>query len=176
MKYFALGFAALFAYRLISNISALARICYYDKKYTLYLSSSAINFKEYNSAVVQLFKKASLPDLQIPYVQPIGFGQLIQGNTSFFGNLDNRREDVVGGMLKYLAEAKGTFKHRIIENFSPLFWIDCVLFLPRTVLEYMGVDGNGVITKVFQLLYWVAAPLLLVFRDKLSQYILSLIG
>ena len=79
-------------------------------------------------------------------------------------------------MLKYLAEAKGTFKHRIIENFSPLFWIDCVLFLPRTVLEYMGVDGNGVITKVFQLLYWAAAPLLLVFRDKLSQYILSLIG
>lgn len=176
MKYLLICFACIFVYRLVANVSALIRISYYDKEYTMYLSHPERNFKENTTAVVQLFKKAGMTDLQIPFVQPMGYGQVLQGHTSFFSNIDNRREDVVSNMIGCLDEAKGTFKHRIFENFSPLFWIDKALFLPRTILEYLGVESNSLIVKLFQLLYWLITPLLLIFRDNIYQYIMSFIG
>lgn len=176
MKYLVICFACLFAYRLISNVSALIRINYYDKEYTMYLSHPERNFGEYTTALVQLFKSAGMKDRQIPFVQPMGYGQLLQGHTSLFSNIDNRREDVVANMLKCFAEARGTFKHRIWETFSPLFWINCLLFLPRTILSYLGVKADSLIVKLFQLLYWFATPFLVAFREQIYQYILSLFG
>ena len=176
MKTLIICFGCIFAFRLITNISALVRINYYDKKYTLYLSHSEIDFGQYTAALVQLFKQAGMKDRQIPFVQPMGYGQILQGHTSLFSNMNNLREDVVSNMLKCFAEAKGTFKHRIFENFSPIFWINQILFLPRTVLEYLGVSGESIFTKIFQLLYWIITPLLVIFRDNLCQYVLTLIG
>lgn len=175
MKYWGICFICLFVYRLVTNVSALIRINYYDRKYTMYLNNPEKNYKENTAAVVQLFKKSGIPDLQIPFVRPMGYGQIYQGHTSFFDNIDNRRDDVVANMLKCFFEAKGTFKHRIFENFSPLFWIEQALYLPRTILEYLGVNGSNLIVKIFQLLYWIATPLLIVFRDRIYQLVISLI-
>lgn len=176
MKYLVICFACIFVYRLATNISAFIRISYYDKEYTMYLSHPERDFTKNTTAVVHLFKKSGMTDLRIPYVQPMGYGQILQGHTSFFSNIDNRREDVVANMIKCFSEAKGTFKYRILENFSPLFWIERVLFLPRTILEYLGVDGNSLIVKLFQLLYWIITPFLIFFRGNIYQHIISLIG
>ena len=176
MKYILLLFVCVFAYRLAVNISALIRLNYYDKAYTMYLSHPEKNFGEYTAAITALFKMAGLKDRQIPFVKPMGYGQLLQGHTLLFSNMANRREDVVSNMIQCFSEAKGTFKHRIAESFSPLFWINCLLFLPRTVLEYLGVSGESLVVKLFQLFYWIVTPFLLVFRENIYQYILSLIG
>ena len=176
MKYLIIGFVCIFAYRLITNISAFIRVKYYDNEYTMYLSHPERPFAENTSAVVQLFKAAGMKDRQIPFVQPVGYGQILQGHTSLFSNIENRREDVVANMMQCFSEARGTFKHRIIETFSPLFWINQILFLPRTILEFLGIKPESIIVKLFQLVYWLTTPLLVVFRDNICQYILSLIN
>lgn len=175
MKYMVICFIIVFVYRLLTNVSALIRLNYYDRKYTTYLSHPENNFAVYTDPIVRLFKAAGITDRSIPFVQPMGYGQGLAGHATLFMNIANRSNDAMANMLECFAEAKGTFRHRIIENFSPLFWINCVLFLPKTVLEYLGVKGESLITKVFQLLYWMAAPILVFFRDQIYEHVLSLI-
>lgn len=176
MKNIAIVFSCIFIYRLVSNASALIRINHYSEKYEAYLRQSDKGFDEYTTAVVQLFKLAGMTDRQVPFVQPMGYGQLLQGHTSLFSNMSNRREDVVANMLMCFSEAKGTFKHRIFENLSPIFWINQLLFLPQAILAYLGVKPESVIVKLLQLLYWIVTPFFLAFRDVIYQYITSLLG
>ena len=176
MKYFWICFGSLVAYRILTNVSALARLNYHSNEYDKFLKNPDIGFKENTAALVDLFKKANVSDHMIPYVQPMGYCQLLQGQASLFCNMDNLREEVVANMLDCFAEARGTFKHRILESFSPLFWVDQVLFLPRAALSYLGVSGDSVIVKLIQLAYWLITPILLIFRDNLYHYVLSLLG
>lgn len=174
MKYVLIGFGLVFAYRLAVNVSSLFWLNHYYKEYTLYLSDPKRNFEENTSAIKKLFDAAGLTDRMIPVAQPVGYGQIMTGHTMVFSNMANRREDVVGNMLSCFATARGTFKNRIIENFSPIFWVNCVLFLPRTVLKYLGVSGDSIFSKLLQLTYWAVTPFLILLRDEIYQAILLL--
>ena len=176
MKYILIAWVCAFLYRLTVNASALIWLNHYEKRYTQYLQDVTLGFTENTAAVTKLFKSADLTDRIIPVVQPVGFGQVLQGQTSLFNNMANRREDVVSNMIACFSTARGTFKNRITENFSPIFWINCILFLPRTVLEYLGISGESLIAKLLQLVYWVAAPLFALLRDEIHQFILTLIN
>lgn len=176
MRVLLLCFLCVWGYRLATNVSGLLRLNHYDREYSLYLSNPEKNFAENTGPLVQLFKAAGVADRQIPYVEPMGYGQLLQGHTLLFSNIGNLRDSVVANMIACFAEAKGVYKHRILENFSPLFWIRSILFLPRTLLAYLGVKGDSLITKLFQLLYWLVMPFLVAFRENLYQYIVSLIS
>lgn len=176
IKYILIGFACIAAYRLISNVCALVKANYYSKEYTLFLSNPEKDFIEHCEAVTQLFNAAGIKDSLIPFLQLTGYGNGFQGHTSLLKNMSNRREDVVGLMIRNFNLAKGTFKHRIFETFSPFFWINQILFLPRTIMDYIGIKADSVIVKVFQLLYWFITPLLIAFRDNIYQYIISFLG
>lgn len=175
MKCFLIAFGCAFLYRLTVNVNALLWLNHYKEKYTQYLANAERGFAENTSAVTKLFKDAGLADRMIPFVQPMGYSQILQGQTSLFSNMENRREDVIGNMLSCFASARGTYKDRIIENFSPIFWINCVLFLPRTVLTYLGVSADNFFAKLCQLIYWLTAPFLVLFRDNLYELIRSLL-
>lgn len=176
MKYLVIAFLCLWIYRLVKNISSLIRINHYYDKYTLYLSKQDSLFSENTHAVVQLLKAAGIVDRLIPFTQPSGYGFVAQGNASLFQNIGNLREDVVVATAQCFKQATGTFKHRILENFSPIFWVDCVIYLPRKIIEYLGLKGDTVPVKVLQLLYWLATPLLLIFRENIYQCVISLVG
>ena len=175
MKYFLIAFGCAFLYRLTVNVSALLWLKYYEMKYSQYLSGVGSQYAENEAAVAKLFIGAGLSDRTVPFVQPMGYGQILQGQTSLFNNMSNLREDVVANMKLCFSSARGSYKSRIIENFSPIFWINCVLFLPRTVLTYLGVSTDNFFSKLFQLIYWLSAPLLILFRDNLYELIRSLL-
>ena len=79
-------------------------------------------------------------------------------------------------MTRSLSAAKGIFKSRIFEAFSPLYWINCILFLPRNILTYLGLDADGIMSKILQLLYWITTPLIVAFRDSIYEYIATFLG
>lgn len=161
-------------YRLASNVSALIRINHYRDKYLAYRKNPGSGFREYTSAVVRLFHQAGVPDILMPFVQPLGYGQAIQANTTLFANVDSRDETAISNMLRCFQEARGVFKLRIRQCFSPLFWIECLIFLPRNALGYLGLSDDSVVTKLSQVVYWFLVPLLAILRDDLHQHILSL--
>ena len=176
MREFLIIFLFMFFYRLAINIAYLIRTNHYAAKYSIYIVKQDTYFAKHTYAILQLFKAADVTDYQIPFTSPSDFGYLTQGNTSLFHNIENLREEVVSAMIHCFAQAAGTFRHRIIENFSPIFWINCLIFLPRKIFEYLGLKGDSVSIKALQLLYWLTAPFLLFFRDNIYQYIFSLFG
>lgn len=176
MEYLFFGFAFAFAYKIVVNVSALFRLNFYRRKYDDFLSNRITDFNEYAPAIRKLFKDAGIKDAWIPFVQPAGYGMLSKGNASFFSNLATTNGQCVELMIRGLSEAKGSFKGRLLEAFSPLYWANCVIYLPRKILEYLGLDTSGITCRILQIIYWLCTPLLVLFRDNIYQYIAELLG
>lgn len=176
MKYVVLFFLIILVYKLANNISLLVRTNYYSKKYEMYIRDAKNGFAKYTPMTVRLFKTADIQECTFAVVEPVGYGQIRSATVKHFINLANRREDVVSATLQCFDQAKAIFKSRLIETFSPLYWIRAALFLPKQLFTYFGVSADSVFLKVIQLIYWVATPLLIAFRDSIYQYIIRLFG
>ena len=176
MKYLVLFFSMILVYKLANNMSLLVRTNYYSKKYDMYIRDIKNGFTQYVPMTTKLFKAADLQECTFTVVEPVGYGKIQTATVSHFINLANRREDVVGATIRCFDQSKAIFKARLIEAFSPLYWIRAVLFFPKQLFTYLGVSADSVFVKVTQVIYWVATPLLIAFRDSIYQYIISLFG
>ena len=176
MKYIIYGFILILAYKLANNISLFIRTCYYRKKYMAYLADTKANFVQFVPAVSKLFKSADLEEGYFAIAEPVGYGYLHTDSVPHFANLAHRREDFVGATLRCFDQAKQVYKSRLIESFSPLYWVRVVIFLPKHLFLYLGVSADSMFVKIIQLIYWIGTPLLIAFRDNLYEYIASLFG
>lgn len=176
MKYLVLFFLTIFVYKLVNNISLLVRTNYYSKKYDNYLRDSKNEFVQNIPMTTKLFKAADLQECTFTVVEPVGYGRIKTSTVTHFINLANRREDIVAATLRCFDQAKAIFKHRLLEAFSPLYWIRGILFLPKQLFTYLGVSVDSVFVKIAQIIYWFVTPLLIAFRDNIYQYIISLFG
>lgn len=177
MKPLLIVFISCFAYKLLANVSNFLRTRHYKELYLQSLTkNSSVDILEYKSAILQLFRTAGVEDSLISYANPTGYGMLATGTASAFQNIASNRQDVVVAIYRGFSEAHGTFKRRIFETFSPLYWVNCVVFLPKSLFCYLGIKSDSIFIKIFQLLYWLAAPALILIRQDVYQHIASLIG
>jgi len=56
-------------------------------------------------------------------------------------------------------EAIGYYRDRTVEAFNPLYWVETLIYLPRTLLSYIGVNPENVVVKSLQVLYWLISPI-----------------
>lgn len=175
IKYLISFFACIVFYRTLKNLSGLFRTRYYEKKYRAYLSAACDDFAQCTASVTHLFEQADLDNPAIPFAENISPGFVAHGKAQLFSNMDRLDDKVVSMMLDCFQKAEGTFIHSIKESLSVFFWIDKLVYLPRNILKYLGTSGESIVTKAFQLIYWILTPLLLIFREKICDFILSLI-
>lgn len=173
----AICFAAIFLYKLVSNISGLLRTNYYQNKYQDFVSSKGgVNFTSYSHSVKRLFESANVPDAPLAVCKPAGYGHIMTGSASLFENMGYIGPDSVGMMINCFSKAYGTYRARIFESFSPLYWINSIIFLPKKLLEYIGLSGESIFVKIAQVIYWIATPSLIFFRNDIYNYIAALIS
>ncbi len=175
MRYLLLFFLAALTYRIIFCASGFVRINYYQKKYESYLAGKGELFSFYEAPTMKLFKQAKISEPMVPFCKPIGYGKIFTSTVSVFDNMTNKRQDIVCNMTNCFLEAKGYFRMSLLECFSPLYWIQLLCFLPSKLCEYLGISGDKLLPKVIQLLYWVLAPALLIFRTQLYGFITQLL-
>lgn len=166
---------AVWLYRFIFCLSGYLRIKYYRHRYYDFIEKGKFDFAIYTHPLTNLFKRAGVSDIRIPLCEPIGYGQIMTGSTNLWGNMSNRYEENVAGMLHCFSQAEGAYRAKILECFSPLYWIECVIFLPSKILDYIGIKADSIFPKLIQLLYWIGAPLLLLFRTELYEHIAALL-
>lgn len=176
MEWIFWAFLCIFLYKLLNSLIGLLKTRYYARLYERYLLKSDIDFREHTQSVEKLFKGAGLPDSTIPVCQPVGWGQIMTGETSLFYNLANQRSDIVGLVLQNFSIARGSYRSKILECFSPLYWINFVIFLPSKLIRYIGFSPDGVFSKILQVIYWFATPLLIYFRSNIYNFVSQLIG
>jgi hypothetical protein len=79
-------------------------------------------------------------------------------------------------ILQILQQTVSVYKSRLAEAINPLYWINVVIFLPRTILEYLGAKGTGLGTKVLQLIYWICGTVLAIWKDEIFSFIRDLMS
>lgn len=175
MNLFVLAFVAILGYRICFCLSGYIRVSYYENKYKQYITGKGDEFASHTAPIKKLLKQAGISDSTITAVDFLGYGHFQTAQASVVENLSVKRGDVIADALNMLAKAKGTFLMNLRECFSPLYWVQLVLFLPVKLCEYLGVSGDKLVPKLLQLLYWISAPLLLIFRSQLYEFVVQLL-
>ena len=170
MKYLII-FVIIWVYRLISNIYYLNRINFLSDEYEKYWTEKKQSVAEYLSEIINIFKKANIRDKHFSHVVPLGFGQIQTGNVSLFDNFFVNDKRVLSYALSSFEEAKGVYKMRIRENFNPIFWIECIIYLPKNIFKYLGLNESSLPSKICQILYWFIAVFYTLYNKEINKFI-----
>lgn len=97
-------------------------------------------------------------------------------NDSIFSNIGCTDIKVVSEMWHCFSVSRGTYRSRIRECFSPVYWVRCILFFPQIVFSYLGLQESGTPAKIAQVLYWFLVPLLVTVRTEIYRYLIELLS
>lgn len=174
MKYVVI-FLCVVAVKLYINASKFFSAKRLREKYKDSFKNDGKPFEEYIPQTRKMFIDIGAGNTAIPVAQPLGYHQIATTNAEIIKNLDSRRSDIVDTIMVLFDEAVGTYRMRMVESISPSYWIETLLFLPSRALNYLGCNPDKLISKLFQLVYWIAVPLLIAFRSELYQQLLLLL-
>ncbi len=104
--------------------------------------------------VKQLVADANIEEGKVPVAQAMGYGQIATFKASPLDNYGNLREDMVGTTHQLMQRALGHYWDRFKESASPFFWIEAVVFLPRSILGYLGISGQSAVVKIASMGWW----------------------
>lgn len=181
MKYFIYLFIFIFIYKALRNTCHYFRI---KKLYSYFKTITSEKVEDINekvfetkAEVIELFKKAGIHDTLVPTIKLLGYGQGVHYNASAFDTYPCNREDFLHVYLSIFDESIGTFKRRILEVFSPFYWIDLILFAPKNLLNYIGASPESRSTKILNILltfiYWIFGIFIAIFKEKIHTFLLS---
>lgn len=175
LRYFVIAFVGILVYRFLFCLSGFMRAVYYEQKYEQYIAGKLSEFASYTAPVKKLLKQAAVSDTTVADTEFIGYGQIRSFNASVMENLTAKRVDIIANVLAMLAKAKGTFRMKLLECFSPLYWVQLAVFLPAKLCTYLGISDTALISKILQVAYWLAMPLFLFFRAQLYDFIVQMV-
>ena len=111
--------------------------------------------------IKNVVSKTGLRDQTKSYMQPLGLGYAKQQNVNALDNMLFLNTEILELAREIINRAKGYYKVQALKSFNPLYWIEILIFLPREILKYIGVDEKekvgSIITKIIQIIYWIAS-------------------
>lgn len=179
-QYALIAFVFVFALKLFTNVVYFFKANHYLALHNRYVLSNDMEIDVYQPAVEKLLKRAGIQDFQIADAEPLGYGHVHTRYISVIKNAQNKRGDIVIQFHRLLTRVKGVYLLRIKECFSPIYWIECVLFLPRHVLDYLGIGQDKVGYKISNILptfiWWCLGIAIAVFRDNIRLFIVNFLA
>lgn len=77
-------------------------------------------------------------------------------------------------------EAEGVYRQRIFDSFSPVYWIELIIYAPKKLLTYLGFDETKILFKACNILltfiWWSVVSIIVFFRPQLQQLIVETLG
>ena len=140
-------FTLIVIYKIVLNFTRLKQLQRFEKEFILFLSDRPSKIDEHKMQTIELFKKANIPDSQMPVTQPIGFGKVASFNASVYHNFPMAKRTIAEPSLLMFKNAIGVYKSRIFEAVNPLYWIDLIVFLPRNLLQALQRSHSGDLSR-----------------------------
>lgn len=172
-------FALIVVYKALLNFTRLKQLQRYEKEFISFLSDKPSKIDEHKMQTITLFKKANVPDSQMRVTQPIGFGKVASFNASVFHNFPMAERTIAEPSLTMFKNAIGVYKSRMFEAINPLYWIDLIVFLPKNLLTYIGLNMDNASSKLWNVLlslvWWVFCTFVTIFQPEIKQYIIEFI-
>lgn len=157
-------FIIIFSYKLITCISDLTRIIKYKNLYSKYLKYNNENFKQYAKLSVDLLKKLGIKE------------SITNGGLSpVLANITMKNSLISQHITDKFESAVGIAKYNLKQCFSPIYWINSLLFLPKNIFVYLNVSAESILVKIFQFIYWFAGVIFTLFSSDIANWIKSFI-
>lgn len=173
-------FLLIILYKFISNLSNYLRIKTLHKYFCDFVDHKRTDMNLYKQEVISLFQKANIKDIKTPVSEPIGYGQIMHANVSVFSMFPSLRPTFAGEALNMFEEAAGVFKKNMRDCLNPLYWIDFFLFLPKSLLSYLGFPSDTTWYKICNILltfiWWLLGTIIIFFKPQIQQFIIEFVG
>jgi len=177
---FLITFIFVIIYKSISNFFALKKIKQYNQEYIDFLRSNSDIIIEHSKDAIDLLKRAGIQDLNAPITQPVGYNTIAKFTTSIFTTFPTQHQVFAPETLIMFQRAVGVYKSRIIQTFNPIYWIDCVIFLPKNLLVYLGANeekfSNKLLNILMTSLWWMICFITIFFQNEIKQLIIQILG
>jgi len=128
---------------------------HFRAKYEYYLAHQDDDYIiQHKQAIIRMLASAGVKGDTLPVAQAVGYGQVATFQAPVLDNLDSLREDFVSIVWGRLREAPGTLKDKMLQTFNPFYWLEVFIFLPRTILGYLGVRDSSIFVNILQVIWW----------------------
>lgn len=88
-------------------------------------------------------------DQKKSYMKPLGLGYTKEQSVSALDNLLFLNSEIMGSSIEIMKRAKGYYKVQALKSFNPLFWIEFIIFLPKELIKYLGIDDEKKIWQYY---------------------------
>lgn len=176
---FVIFFVILIMYSIISNFYYLRRSEFLLKVFWSIFEENPktkYNHMEYQLEVKRIITNAGIEDRYIPTMLPVGYGFVSQTKISILDNCFVINEEISPLVKQMFSQAIGVYKFRLKQSFNPIYWIESIVFLPKTLSKYFGVESNSVIVKIFNILYWIVSFFVFVYDDEIQTFFQSFLS
>lgn len=171
---------SIFLYKLMLNFTRLKQIQHYEKEFSAFLCDKPSKIDEHKLQTIDLFKKAGIKDTYMPVSQPIGFGKVANFNISIFDNFPMSKRTVAEPALLMFKNAIGVYKSRMLESINPLYWIELIVFFPKNILRYIGLDLESSASKLWNVfltfIWWILCTVVTIFLPEIKDSIIKFLA
>lgn len=139
-----------------------------------------ISLVEKQPIIKKLVEDAGYGKGLVHHTATLGHGYIAPYKVNPMDAFPNRYQHIAMGIFSNISSAIGVYKQRAFESFSPIFWIEFLIYLPKNILNYLGIERLPVI-KVFNLLWWILGtimiPILLsTYETQLTGYVKEMVN
>lgn len=143
-----------------------------------FLHQKRNNMNIYRQEVISLFEKANVKDVKIPVSEPTGFRQVRNVIVSVFDMFPSTRPAFASTSLNMFEEAEGVFRKNMFDSINPLYWIELIIFLPKNILKYVGLNIETTAFKLWNVfltfIWWSCCTIVTLFQPEIKQVIIEL--
>ena len=174
-------FCCCFSFLCFSSSTALTHTInkIYDSYFEWLRGHSSTRVARKRSALKKLIAHAGISNPSLPTVEPMGWGQLASFKIDVLENFPSNRKDITQVTCRVIQDALGVYKDRMWSVINPLSWIQIFVFLPQSIIGYLGLSTDTVLTKLLQLIWWalcsVFALAKVFYADKINQIIATIL-
>lgn len=164
-------------FKFISNYIAYLKCKKFRFDYEKWLQGNNNDFEEQRNEIISLIKRADIPDSHIPVSQAMNRIQIASHTASVLANFPTKHKQLAATMYEKFNEAVGVYRKRWKDAFSPLYWIETIAFLPKSIFAYVGVDLEKPALRLCNVLttiiWWLLLFLFYLFGGNLYNYVMK---
>lgn len=147
------------------NLYRYLRIKYYEEQHLRWISGESIEGILQTAPIVRkLIREAGIKDKYLPVAQPMGFGQLATFKSSILERYPTKLEVYAQEIYRMFQEAIAVYRSRMLNSLNPFCWINCIIFLPKSIIQYLGLSAESIITKILNLIWWLISGYFMLMR------------
>lgn len=169
MKPALIAFACIVIYKLVRNVILYFRMKMYYIIYDEWTKSENCKhpFPKYAIQTAALMKRANVRFIMLRDEMKI----------PILSNLASPIPEIRQEIRKCFDMSLGVYSSRIKEALSPFYWIELVVFAPKNIIEYIGLNTDKTAAKisnvVLSALWWGVGLIWTCFHDQIQTWIVN---